>query len=94
MIEVQGKLFDGNSSAQTAAVLRLNDHGQLTLISVGNEQMLNGSAIKISSRLGNSARYIELGSLGRFETSDNDAVDTIAETLLPNDKSNLLHKIT
>ncbi len=93
MIEVQGKLFDGNSSAQTAAVLRLNDHGQLTLISVGNEQMLNGSAIKISSRLGNSARYIELGSLGRFETSDNDAVDTIAETLLPNDKSNLLHKL-
>ena len=93
MIEVNGKLFDGNSSTQTAAVLRLNNRGQLSLISADSEQMLSSSAIKISSRLGNSARYIELDSLGRFETSDNDAVDAIANTLLPDDKSNLLHKL-
>ena len=96
MIEVRGKVFDGNSSTQTNAVLRLNDSGQLNLVSLDgeqNSQTISHSELKISSRLGNSARYIELGSLGRFETTDNNAVDAIADILLPNNKSSLLHKL-
>lgn len=93
MIEVHGKLFDGKSSTQTTATLTFNDTGQVSLSSAGSEQWVSATDISISSRLGNSARYLELGPLGRFETGNNDAVDAIAKILKPDEKSSLLYKL-
>jgi len=93
MIEVQGKLFDGKSSNQTNVTLRLNEAGQLSLSYTDTEQLIDALNVEISSRLGNSARYIELGSFGRFETTDNKAVDAIAKALQPENKPNLLYKL-
>ena len=93
MVEVHGKLFDGESSKLSSAILQLNDAGQLYLRNANHDQMLDANEVEISSRLGNSARYVELGVLGRFETTDNDAIDAMARELHVDDKSNFLHKL-
>lgn len=87
MITIQGKWFDGRSSAQTDVVLKVHTRGDWQLMrSDGEEIIIHHSDFKpkISARLGNTPRYIKFagdGGDGSFETLDNDGVDAVLAML-------------
>jgi len=89
--KIQGSLFDGETSNASDATLIVNQGGIIQLICDGKESLPVIS--KISSRLGNTARYIEIDNLGRFETFDNDAVDQLSKFIPSDTKSTLLHTL-
>jgi len=97
MTEIRGKLFDGESSAVKIASLSFDATGLaeefiVRLIVDGQEQQIASSDLIVSSRLGASSRYIEIVDIGRFETSDNDAVDKLAKAIKPKG-ANLLYRL-
>jgi len=77
---IKGKYSDGKTSAQTEASLSYDDSG---LVSVPGTSRATVAAtdLKISSRLGNTPRYIRFADHGQFETEDNDAVDRMIAEL-------------
>ncbi len=88
---IHGFYSDGESSKQFEAQLGPAELGAIALRFDNQELLFSVEDVKISSRLGNSARYISLGDAGKFETRDNDAVDLLAKQL--NNDSGLLHKL-
>ncbi len=77
-IEVAGLWFDGKTSDQVDAVLRVGLAGDYQLRDNRSQQLLTEglfSAFAVSPRLGNTPRYLELFSGEKFETLDNSAVD-------------------
>ena len=84
MIAIYGKWFDGRTSAQIDALLKVYGNGACHL-----EQAPNGDLLlkqsrftpKVSQRLANTPRYLTFPQGGVFETGDNDGVDKIAAML-------------
>ena len=94
--EINGFIFDGTTSKRSDAKISINPAEiSLSIIGSDGESVIfkNPAITKISSRLGNSARYIEIENLGRFETKDNDRVDNLESLLFKNEKSKLVHKL-
>ncbi len=80
MISIQGKWFDGRTSVQTQAVLNVHDSGAWQLLEASSNNMLFEDAefsAKVSSKLGNTPRYVYLTEDGTFETPENEAMDHI-----------------
>ncbi len=92
-MNIQGKLYDGASSKALAANLTWSKDGVIQLEIDGEQHILSADQVHISSRLGGSARYIELSDFGRFETNDNTNVDTFSEHIKPKKSNNLLYKL-
>ena len=93
---VEGIFTDGVSSKPRKASLSLVEIGGLSLRIYSDSggadiTPVEPSALSISSRLGNSARYIKIKELGEFETHDNDAVDALCAQL--NQESSFLHTL-
>ena len=91
MFVINGVLNDRQSSHQRPASLTQAELGAVMLKLDGQEFLVDAQKISISSRLGNSARYIDLGELGRFESRDNDAIDKLSDAL--GHSSNLTYKL-
>lgn len=84
MITIQGKWFDGRSSAQIDAVLKVYRDGAWQLVRTDcNEIVLHKSGFtpKVSARLGNTPRYLRFEGDSSFETVDNDGVDAVLAML-------------
>ena len=92
-IEVAGTLFDGLTSQGQPAKLLVDGSSSATLSVGGTTEYLKPEQLKVSSRLGNSARYIQIQNFGKFETKDNERVDQIDSLLNANSKSSFLHKL-
>ena len=93
---IEGIFTDGVSSKPRKASLSLVELGGLSLqlySDSGDADItpIEPSSLSISSRLGNSARYIKIKELGEFETHDNDAVDALCKQL--NQESSFLHTL-
>jgi len=93
---IEGIFTDGVSSKPRKASLSLVELGGLSLqlysdSGDSNITSIELSSLSISSRLGNSARYIKIKELGEFETLDNDGVDVLCEQL--NQESSFLHTL-
>ncbi len=73
-ILIKGKYSNGKTSAQTEASLSYDDNGRISVSGV-DRAPVTATDIKISSRLGNTPRYIHFVDHSQFETEDNDAVD-------------------
>lgn len=77
-MEVAGRYFDGTSSRRRQARLCLED-GRFRVL--GEEGVLQGPAaldgVEISSRIGNTPRFVRFPAGGAFETDDNDAIDAL-----------------
>ena len=88
---IKGKWHPPKSSASHDAVLSLD--GQKYTLHIPQDVPLTGSVndIKISLRLGNIARKVELPDGGMFETSDNNAIDVWQKKYQQN--NNWLHKL-
>ena len=92
-MNIQGKLYDGTSSKAIPASLSRSIDGIIQLKFNNEEHILSADQVQISSRLGSSARYIELIDFGRFETNENNHVDDFNESIKPEKPSNLLYKL-
>lgn len=89
---IKGFYFNGKSSTKSEAILYVDGIGQYRL---ENDTSFNGefSELEISSRIGNTARYISFPDGSQFETQDNDAVDEFVRKFSKNSSSGLIHKL-
>lgn len=73
-MEVRGRLFDGVSSSQKAAVLR-RAGPDFELVVDGDRRVFTRDGVVIRERLGNLPRVIEFPGGWRFETDDHEGID-------------------
>ena len=77
MREIHGELYDGQTSRNWPAVLRDKGNGEVQFVwAEGSSSYLLG-VVTISSRLGNTPRYINMPDGWKFESRDNDAIDSL-----------------
>ena len=84
MIIIHGKWFDGRSSNQVNAVLKVYENDSWVICrSDTNEVISKGNSCtwKVSARLANTPRHLSFSDNCSFETSDNDGVDTLLKKL-------------
>jgi Zn-dependent protease with chaperone function len=86
-MDIRGNFFDSQSSRRREARLRGHDGGAGRLAVYDTAGVLlaeaDTSGLRISSRVGNTPRFLRFSDGGVFETGDNDAVDRLAKTLSP-----------
>ena len=89
---VKGYFFDGKSSSKTVATLNV-DSGGLYQLDIDSD--INGqfSDIKVSSRIGNTARYLKFPDGSQFETLDNNAIDIFVSKFTGQSSAGLIHKL-
>lgn len=75
---LQGHYYDGQSSRQIPGTVTVDADGKLSASHADIPAVEFGS-IKVSSRVGNSARYLTFADGARFETLDNDALDQLCQ---------------
>ncbi|RRJ85065.1 M48 family metallopeptidase [Aestuariirhabdus litorea] len=79
MIRIEGLVYDGRSSRAVPATLECNAEGELRLLGASGEGLAISSEglgdIRVSSRLGDTPRYLYFSGGEKFETGDNDSVD-------------------
>ena len=76
MITVHGQYFDGRTSRKRPASLSVYADGQIRLLANGDLRSLVVGDLDVRSRVGDTPRSIFLPDGGKFETPDNDAVDS------------------
>jgi hypothetical protein len=91
VIELDGYYFDGRTSKQRRASLTLHDDGEVHLTAEGEVRAFQLRELEIAPRVGNTPRSVLLPHAGKFETSDNDAVDAMLRRLGRGSGSRLLH---
>lgn len=74
---ISGELFEAKSSSHRDASLMVQSSGLLQLQWSDGQADYPLESVEISSRLGNTPRYINLPDGRKFETRDNDAVDAM-----------------
>ncbi|MBU2886089.1 M48 family metallopeptidase [Gilvimarinus agarilyticus] len=73
-----GRWYSGSSAQPTEALLDVSEDGHLQILAQANGRVLAEElavTVAISSRLGNTARFVKFDSGAAFETRDNDQVD-------------------
>lgn len=93
MLIVKGLLADGKSSKLIQASLESSVDGSIILRTKDEFHSIPIPSIDLSTRIGNSARYLSIQDHGRFETNDNDTVDLLAAELGLGQQSNFLHRL-
>ena len=88
-----GAWFASGTSARVPAVLRVGTDG--VRIEAGDGGLLAGprplAALEVSSRLGDTPRFVRFPAEGAFETADNTAVDALLSPLRP--RHDLAHRL-
>ncbi len=77
MIEIPGQCFDGESSAASPAVMRVDEAGLVTLDIWTAHLPLALGELEISERVGNIPRLIRFPDGTQFRTAQNDQVDQL-----------------
>ncbi|MCW8928097.1 MAG: Zn-dependent protease, partial [Gammaproteobacteria bacterium] len=77
MSEIRGELYDGQTSRHFPARLLVAADGELQFFWEGGSSSYLMGGVRVSSRLGNTPRYLTLPDGWKFETRDNDAVDSL-----------------
>lgn len=77
VMEINGELYDGKSSAHWPARLGRSAAGLLQLHWAGGQADYPLAEVIITSRLGNTPRYFTLPDGRKFESRDNEAVDAL-----------------
>jgi len=89
---IKGIYFNGKTSKQKEVLLYCNHNGligfaDLDVIEVPFDE------VEISSRIGNTPRYINFPDGSQFETTDNDAIDEIVQIFSSRLFKGIIHKI-
>ncbi len=96
MTVVQGQWFDGKTSAHVPAELQVDSAGSSCVIYLADNTLLqtcNFIDIRVSSRIGNTPRYLYFSEGQKFETQDNAQIDELLEKLRPSLWSSLAHQL-
>ena len=95
-MNIQGRWFDGKSSQACDATLTLRGDTSVSVSDVASGEPLivaNVNDLDISSRLGNTARFVRFANGAAFETVDNTAVDALQKKRIDGSSAGLLHKL-
>ncbi|GGY79920.1 hypothetical protein GCM10011613_26140 [Cellvibrio zantedeschiae] len=93
---LQGIWFDGKTSASQAVELQMDDVGEISVIQIANASVLARvpfSAVKVSSRVGNTPRFLYFPDGEKFETRQHDQVDQWLQKYRPSFWHNLAHQL-
>lgn len=93
---LQGNWFDGKTSASQWVELHMDDAGEICVIHVANQSVLVRapfSTIKVSSRVGNTPRFIYFPNGEKFETKQHDQIDQWLQKYRPSFWHNLAHQL-
>jgi len=89
---IKGCYFNGETSEKKDVSLYYTDEGHIAFVET-NMDYVHYSELKISSRIGNTPRYINFPDGSQFETDDNDAVDKMVKALSNDSFQGLVHKL-
>jgi Zn-dependent protease with chaperone function len=76
VIPVQGRFFDGKTTAAHAATLSIGADGFVRIEGDGWERSVRLQEVEISDRIASVPRRVRFADGAVFETSENDAIDT------------------
>lgn len=95
MIEFSGHWYDGRTSARVPCTLRIDDVGGIDVLDAYGTQLHRGvfGLVRVSSRLGNTPRFLDFPDGGRVETGDNEAVDRALARARPHASHNRVHRL-
>ncbi len=91
MIQTSAAYYDGRSSVRRNVELVFTEEGLVEIRGVDLDRSLEYPALRISSRLGNTPRYLYLPDGARLEVADNDAIDAAVERLGGYEGNRFLH---
>lgn len=77
MIEIPGQLFNGETSASTPALLRVDESGHVSLDIWPEHLPFVLADLEISERVGNIPRLVRFPDGAQFRTTQNDQIDQI-----------------
>lgn len=89
---IKGIYFDGETSSKKDVTLYYKENGLIGFENF-NVNDVSFDSVSISSRVGNTPRYINFQNGSLFETNDNAAVDAMVELLSKNSFLGLAHKL-
>jgi len=84
MIEFTGYWTDGKTSSRIPAVCRVSVDARMLIEGRADAELLRSVEtfdVRVSPRLGDTPRYLTFSDGARFETDDNEAVDTLLSRL-------------
>lgn len=96
MTVLHGYWLNGRTSAPAAVSLQVDANGLVSVIDQADNSLLLQtafSALKISSRLGNTPRFIEFAGGEKFETLNNQQVDELLHQHRPSVFNTLAHRL-
>ena len=91
MTRISASYYDGRSSIRRAVELVFTDQGQVEIRGEDLNRSFDYPELRISSRLGNTPRYIYLPDGARLEVADNDAIDFVIGQLGGYEGNSFLH---
>ena len=93
MIRLSAAYYDGRSSVRRAVELVVSERGRVEIRGEDLDRSFDYPELRISSRLGNTPRYIYLPDGARLEIADNDAIDCAIDRLGGYQGNRLLHRL-
>lgn len=93
---LQGIWFDGKTSASLPVELQIDDAGDISVVDLNTQSIVVHapfSAVKVSSRVGNTPRYLYFPNGEKCETKQHDIVDQWLHEHRPSFWHNLAHQL-
>lgn len=89
---IKGSYFNGKTSEKKQLSLLFNEKGYIHFDKIKIEPV-HYNELNISSRIGNTARYIDFPDGAQFESIENDAIDEMVEKFSLSRKNTLAYKL-
>lgn len=96
MIQLQGDWFDGKTSAHLKVRMEVNENGTVRISASDTGQFIlqsNITDLDISSRIGNTPRYLYFPQGEKLETTEHSSVDALMHHYRPSIFNTLAHKL-
>ncbi|HEY7885947.1 MAG TPA: M48 family metallopeptidase [Cellvibrionaceae bacterium] len=93
---IEGVWYESGQSRGVAAVLRVDDVGNLRMLAMADNIQLaraDATQIRVSSRLANTPRFITLPCGGTLESAQNDDIDALLKTWQPTWYQGWIHRL-
>lgn len=95
-MDIHGLWYNGKDASRCEALLRVQADGQVQIVAQHSGELLadaHAATLEISSRLGNSARFVRFANGAAFETTENPQVDELQRQWQPGLWRGLLHRL-
>jgi Zn-dependent protease with chaperone function len=93
VIKIRAFYYDGLSSSRQPVEILFFESAEVHVQGPNLDMRCPFSDLRISPRIGNTARHIDLSGGGQLETADNDAVDAVARYFEHGAAQRFVHKL-